>query len=158
MQYGLKTIDDIDLIDILSPSLNGKILPHSLDRNVRPVVEKCRNAKTLTDAPAGTQNQPSQSASSTQILLEYQTQLATHKSGDARLDARFTPTFDDGSTSYRSLEDRPQLCQWLNETANSNLTVTERLERSNWEPDGSKTSSIPAVVSHLRELSNLVSM
>lgn len=150
IQHDLKVIDAIN--DIRTPFSDEKISPRSLDGNV-PVVEN-RNAKTSTDVPASTRHQPSQSTPSTPTLPEYQTHLVTHNIGDTKL----ASTFDDGSSPYRSFENRPQLCQWLNETENSNLTVTEILEKSNWEPDGSKTSSLPALASHLQELSKLVSI
>ena len=154
MQFDSNVVADTD--DIRPPFRNEKISPRSLHGNA-PVVGN-RNGKTLTDAPASTRDQPSQSSASTPTLLKYETHLVTHQIGDTSFDTRLASTFDDGSTPYRSLEDRPQLCQWLNETEKSNLTVTEILEKSNWEPNGSKTSSIPALVSHLRELSKVISM
>jgi hypothetical protein len=157
-QYGLKTIDDIDLVDIPSPCINGKALPHFSHQIAPPVVEKCRNVTTRTDAPASTQNQPSPSSSGTQTLPQYQPRPAVDEKEDTNFDSWFTPPLDYGSISHRSLEERPQLSQWLNETSNVSLTVTERLERSKWEPDGSKSPQIAAIVCRLRELSDLVSM
>jgi len=157
-EYDLKTINDIDLIDIPSPFFNGKIPPHFFNQMATPVVEKCRYVTTRTDAPASTQNKPSQSSSGTENLLEHQPHLVVDEKEDPNFDNRLTPPLDYGSTSHRSLEGRLQLCQWLNETSNFRLTVTERLERSKWEPDGSKSPQDVAMVCRLRELSDLVSM
>lgn len=58
--------------------------------------------------------------------------------------------------SNRSFDDQFQFRNWLDDTTSFNLTVTERLEKSNWELDRPKTPPATAMARRLRQLSAIV--
>lgn len=54
----------------------------------------------------------------------------------------YTPTWTENTLKYADAEniddDRPQLEHWVYKTSNSEITIAERLEKSNWQADCSK--------------------
>jgi hypothetical protein len=124
-----------------------------------PEYTLCTKSIAKTDDTRGSiQYQPLQLSSNTQIPSEHESRLAVQGKKNTNVNSQSPPSFGSSSASHLAFKDRPQLCEWLKETSNSKITVTERLEKFNWELYESQAPPIAAAGCLLRDLDILASL
>jgi hypothetical protein len=157
--HGSTSNDNIDLIGILSPGPNGTYFANGPNQNPEPDYNYYSKSITKTDDARGSiQYLQLQLSSDTQIPPEHKSHLAVQEKPNTDVNSQSPPSCDSTSVSHLAFRDRPQLYEWLNETSNSNITVTERLEKFNWELYEFQTPPIAGTGCLLRELDILASL